>query len=678
MLSTPGGYAAKMSKLRALVAQYCGANASRVEVCCTETNSVSYNPGKQTVSLVNALFLADAYSTWLKLGATNVDWWASHNGVTYGNSSGSLYGSTSYGDYGILSSGQGSEPSAETPFPAYYGFQMLTKLGQAGDLFVTSTSSQTLLATHAVHQANGNLALLLINKDPVNTCTVGVSVNGYTPVSTATDYFYGESNGTGGLTSGAGTAGTSFTRTVPPYSLTTVVMRTTTDVPPAPSPTPTVSPSPTATPFPTATPTPTATPKPSPVATPTPTPAPTITPAPGGSYLVSYAVSNQWDSGFTANVTITNNTTTPLNGWTVGWTSPGNQQITNAWNGMASQHGPAVTVTDAGYNATILAGGSTSFGFQASYSGTNVNPATFTLNGKSLGGGISPTPTPTPSPTATPTPTVAPTPAPTTTPKPSPVPTPTPTPIPRPTPTPTPVASPAPVTASYQVSYVVSSQWNDGFNVDVTIHNTSAVAVNGWNIQWSYASNQKIVNCWNGVSTQNAQSVTVINQSYNAVIPAGGTISFGLQASYDGTNANPTVFTVNSTAVGGSSIHASAASRIVPVVSLTAPISKASPAQGIAGGFLLTRTGEDLGEPLTVTLTLGGSAVSGVDYQAIKLTQTIKAGKTSKRIKVVGPVTNGQEAQSPTVKLTLEAADSSYHVAETARSARVKLSYDQP
>ena len=418
LLNTPGGYAAKMSKLRSLLAQYCGANAAKVEVCCTETNSVSSNPGKQTVSVVNALFLADAYSTWLKLGVTNVDWWASHNGVTYGNSSGSLYGSTSYGDYGVLSSGQGSEPYAETPFPAYDGFQMLTKLGQGGDLFVTSTSSQTLLATQAVHRANGNLALLLINKDPANSYTANVSVSGYTPASSSTDYFYGESSGTGGITSGASTAGASFTRTVPPYSLTTVVMHSTTNAPPTPSPTPTASPSPTATPTPTATPKPSPTASPIPKPNPTPTPTPIVTPAPGGSYQVSYAVSNQWDSGFTANVTITNGTTAALNGWMVGWTFPGNQQITNAWNGTASQHGQAVTVADAGYNAVIPAGGSTSFGFQGSYAGTNVNPAAFTLNGKSVGGSGNPTPTPIPPPTATPTPTVTPTPAPIPTPKP--------------------------------------------------------------------------------------------------------------------------------------------------------------------------------------------------------------------------------------------------------------------
>jgi len=38
------------------------------------------------------------------------------------------------------------------------------------------------------------------------------------------------------------------------------------------------------------------------------------------------------------------------------------------------------------YNASIPAGGSASFGFQASYSGTNSAPASFTLNGAACSG----------------------------------------------------------------------------------------------------------------------------------------------------------------------------------------------------------------------------------------------------------------------------------------------------
>lgn len=90
---------------------------------------------------------------------------------------------------------------------------------------------------------------------------------------------------------------------------------------------------------------------------------------------------NSWGTGFTADVSITNTASTVVNGWTLAWTFAGNQRVTNAWNGVASQTGQRVSVTNAASNATISPGGSVSFGFQGTYSGTNTDPVDFTLNG---------------------------------------------------------------------------------------------------------------------------------------------------------------------------------------------------------------------------------------------------------------------------------------------------------
>ncbi|NEE20223.1 cellulose 1,4-beta-cellobiosidase [Streptomyces sp. SID7499] len=95
---------------------------------------------------------------------------------------------------------------------------------------------------------------------------------------------------------------------------------------------------------------------------------------------VDYKVQNQWDSGFTAAVTITNDAAAKSN-WSVKWSYPGNQKITSGWNAKVSQSGSAVTATNESYNSTLARGGSVSFGFQGTYSGTNAVPATFTLDG---------------------------------------------------------------------------------------------------------------------------------------------------------------------------------------------------------------------------------------------------------------------------------------------------------
>ncbi|GAQ64773.1 glycoside hydrolase family 6 protein [Streptomyces scabiei] len=95
---------------------------------------------------------------------------------------------------------------------------------------------------------------------------------------------------------------------------------------------------------------------------------------------VDYKVQNQWSTGFTAAVTITNNGAAKSS-WAAKWSYAGNQQVTNGWNSRITQSGSSVTAANETYNGTLATGGSVSFGFQASYSGSNALPATFTLDG---------------------------------------------------------------------------------------------------------------------------------------------------------------------------------------------------------------------------------------------------------------------------------------------------------
>ncbi|WP_034091377.1 glycoside hydrolase family 6 protein [Streptacidiphilus albus] len=93
-----------------------------------------------------------------------------------------------------------------------------------------------------------------------------------------------------------------------------------------------------------------------------------------GGCTAAYSISSDWGSGFNANVTVTDTGTAATKSWTVSWTWPGNQQITNLWNGAYTQTGSSVTVTAESYNGAISAGGSTSFGFGGSYTGANTAP----------------------------------------------------------------------------------------------------------------------------------------------------------------------------------------------------------------------------------------------------------------------------------------------------------------
>lgn len=110
---------------------------------------------------------------------------------------------------------------------------------------------------------------------------------------------------------------------------------------------------------------------------------PTATPTTGATCTVDYTVASDWGTGFVANLTITNEGATPINGWAVGFDFSGNQTNVTAWNGVASQVGTAVAITNASWNETIPANGSVTVGFQATYSGVNAVPTSFTLNGSS-------------------------------------------------------------------------------------------------------------------------------------------------------------------------------------------------------------------------------------------------------------------------------------------------------
>ena len=120
---------------------------------------------------------------------------------------------------------------------------------------------------------------------------------------------------------------------------------------------------------------------------------------------VDYSV-NQWSTGFTGTVNVTNLGDPISGGWTVTWDFPGNQKITQGWSATISQSGAHVTAANPSWSTTIATNGSATFGFNADYSGTNAAPASFSLNGVACTGSAptgSPTTPPTTAPTTTPT-----------------------------------------------------------------------------------------------------------------------------------------------------------------------------------------------------------------------------------------------------------------------------------
>ncbi|MEU2662006.1 cellulose-binding domain-containing protein [Micromonospora sp. NBC_01740] len=90
---------------------------------------------------------------------------------------------------------------------------------------------------------------------------------------------------------------------------------------------------------------------------------------------------HSWNSGFTADVQITNTSSSTINGWTLAYSLLSGQRVTNSWNATVSQSGQAVTARNISWNGTLSPGGTASFGYQGTLSGAYSSPTSFTLNG---------------------------------------------------------------------------------------------------------------------------------------------------------------------------------------------------------------------------------------------------------------------------------------------------------
>jgi hypothetical protein len=234
--STVLDWSTRYADYQSLLQATLGSQASSVHVMATEFNSVYSNPGKQTTSLVNGLFIADSIGSLLDSGYTGGFVWDLRNGWDTGeNNSSSLYGWRQGGDYGLLGDPNTNAPPSTgpyVPYPNYFAQQLASKIVQAGGQVVSATSNYAGLAIYAVHEANGHLDLLVINKNPDAAINEPITVQGFQPASQANVWQYGEaqdfaqrqsSNGSSALANFTVTLtvkGSSFNYSFPAYSMT--------------------------------------------------------------------------------------------------------------------------------------------------------------------------------------------------------------------------------------------------------------------------------------------------------------------------------------------------------------------------------------------------------------------------------------------------------------------------
>jgi hypothetical protein len=218
-------WASAAASLRQQLNDYLGTNSTNVELCVTENNSDSGAMGRESTSLVNALYLADSTSQLQKTEFRSYLWWDLHNGSeTDGDFDPTIYGWRSSGDYGIMD-------SSDTPYPTFYAEKLLQHFARPGDSVLNGTSDNPRLSAYAVRRTNGALTLLVINKSMVNTLNAQIGLTNFVPWTEATTLSYGiaqdeaaATNATAALqdlaTNSFAVPGAGFTYAFPPLSLT--------------------------------------------------------------------------------------------------------------------------------------------------------------------------------------------------------------------------------------------------------------------------------------------------------------------------------------------------------------------------------------------------------------------------------------------------------------------------
>jgi endo-1,4-beta-xylanase len=97
-----------------------------------------------------------------------------------------------------------------------------------------------------------------------------------------------------------------------------------------------------------------------------------------------------------------------------------------------------------------------------------------------------------------------------------------------------------PPTGACTATYGVTSQWNTGFTGQVTIACAGA-SLSSWHANWTFGSGQQVTQAWNAVCTHSGAAVSCANASYNGSVPDGGSVTFGFNGSWSGSNPVPTV-----------------------------------------------------------------------------------------------------------------------------------------
>lgn len=198
-----------------------------------------------------------------------------------------------------------------------------------------------------------------------------------------------------------------------------------------------------------------------------------------GGLAGMFRVVSHWNTGFSAEITLTNTTDDVIYNWVVAFDLP--YEIVNMWNGVISSYDNGVyTVNNAGYNWNINPGESVVIGFNANAeTETIIEPSKYTSINKLADA----------------------------------------------------------VTHNYGITYKVNNDWVTAFNGQIEISNTSSEDIFDWTLEFDYNSN--INQFWDAeIVSHEGNHYVIKNKGYNSTIGAGQTLILGFEASNSDGNSS--------------------------------------------------------------------------------------------------------------------------------------------
>ena len=94
----------------------------------------------------------------------------------------------------------------------------------------------------------------------------------------------------------------------------------------------------------------------------------------------------------------------------------------------------------------------------------------------------------------------------------------------------------------------MDNTWPGGFQARVTVTNTGAEEVDGWDLAWDFTAGEEITSLWNATHRQDGASVVVSDSGWNARIPAGDSVTVGFNGFADGEPGTPESLSLNGSA----------------------------------------------------------------------------------------------------------------------------------